>query len=153
MSAAMALSERDWQLRAQIYARTVASGRPPAAAEMARENGESEATVRAAYRRLHDAHQLLLADDDRILMANPLAGQPTDYTVYLKDGRRLWANCAWDAAGVCALLGEDGEIRARHPNSGEELRFAVVAGELRAPPWLVHFSLPVRRWYDDLIHT
>lgn len=150
---APALSESDWQLRAEIYARFVEQGRAPTAEEMAASRGEAMTDTRAAYRRLHEAHQILLDEAGAIRMANPLAGRPTDYAVYLADGRHLWANCAWDALGVSALLGQDARMVAKHPNSGAELRFAVVDGELRAPDWLVHFALPVRRWYDDLVHT
>lgn len=153
------LTESDWQLRAEIYARFVEQGRPPPAAEMAERRGEAVADTRAAYRRLHEAHQILLDEAGDIRMANPLAGRPTDYAVYLNDERRsegerrLWANCAWDALGVSALLGQDARMVAKHPNSGAELRFAVADGDLRAPDWLVHFALPARRWYDDLVHT
>ena len=150
---ASSLSERDWQLRAEIYARFVAHGRPPSAAELARERGEAESAIAAAYRRLHGAHQILLNEAGDILMANPLASRPTDYAVYLNGERRLWANCGWDALGVSALLGQDARMVARHPIAGEEMRFAVVDGELRAADWLVHFALPVNRWYDDLVHT
>ena len=154
------LSERDWRLRAALYARFVEQGRPPTAEEMAALRGEGIAETRAAYHRLHGAHQILLDETGAIRMANPLSGQPTDYAVYLADERRamnerrLWANCAWDALGVSALLEQDARMVAQHPNTGEELSFAVVNGALNAPDsWRVHFALPVRRWYDDLIHT
>lgn len=158
MTATM-LTERDWLLRAEIYAHFVAQGRAPTAGEMALHLGGTEEDLQAAFRRLHEAHQILLDEAGAIRMANPLAGQPTDYAVLSSDGRHsggccLWANCAWDALGVSAMLAQDARIVAKHPNTGEELHFAVEKGELRAPKsWLVHFALPVRRWYDDLIHT
>ena len=159
MSAA-SLSENDWQLRAEIYARFVEQGRAPTAEEMAMLRGAEIAETRSAYRRLHEAHQILLDETGAIRMANPLSGRPTDYAVYLAGARhstherRLWANCAWDALGVSALLEQDARLVARHPNTGETLEFAVANGALRAPAsWRVHFALPVRRWYDDLIHT
>ena len=160
------LSERDWRLRAALYARFVEQGRPPTAEEMAALRGDGIAETRAAYRRLHGAHQILLDEAGSIRMANPLSGRPTDYAVYLaaerrsmnerrsNNERRLWANCAWDALGVSALLEQDARMVAQHPNTREELSFAVVNGALNAPDsWRVHFALPVRRWYDDLIHT
>lgn len=116
--------------------------------------GATVAETQAAFRRLHDAHQILLDDAGGIRMANPLAGQATDYSVFLSEELRLWANCAWDALGVSAMLDRDAHMVAKHPISGEALHFAVEKSELRAPKsWLVHFALPVRRWYDDLIHT
>ncbi len=152
------LSESDWQLRAEIYARFVERGRPPSAADMAKECGRTLATTRAAYRRLHQAHQILLDEHGEILMANPLAARETDYAVWISEAsargeRLLWANCAWDALGVSALLKQDARIVARNPITREELRLAVLAGDLRTPAFFVHFALPVHRWYEDLIHT
>ena len=160
------LSESDWQLRAALYARFVAQGCAPTAGEMAALRGDGIAETQAAYRRLQEAHQILLDEAGAIRMANPLSGRPTDYAVYLADERRstkeqrsmnerrLWANCAWDALGVSALLEQDARMVAQHPNTREEMSFAVVNGDLNAPDsWQVHFALPVRRWYDDLIHT
>lgn len=153
MTAAM-LMERDWHLRAKIYAHFVEQGRGPSAEDMAGLLGGPVAETQAAFRRLHDAQQIVLDDAGAIRMANPLAGGATDYAVFTSDEIRLWANCAWDALGVSAMLDRDARMVAKHPISGEALHFAVEKGELRAPEnWLVHFALPVRRWYDDLIHT
>ena len=37
--------------------------------------------------------------------------------------------------------------------SGDVLTYALASGELTSLCGVVHFALPFRRWYDDLIHT
>ena len=68
-------------------------------------------------------------------------------------GVGLYANCAWDAPGIPAMLGQDADVEARCSPRGEPMRFSVRAGELQAEDALVHFALPFRRWYDDLVET
>ena len=150
---AQAPSERDWQIRLHIYERFVHQGRPPTCAETARQFGMAEDEARAAYHRLHAAHALFLqpgTDDVRI--ANPLSAIPTDYLVRV-DGRTLYANCAWDSLGIPSMLHADAVIDARDTLSGEPVCYRVEGGQLIADGGLVHFPLPFRRWYDDLIHT
>jgi hypothetical protein len=51
------------------------------------------------------------------------------------------------------MLHADARIEAVIPTSGETMAYAIVSGALQAAPGGVHFALPFRRWYDDLIHT
>jgi hypothetical protein len=109
--------------------------------------------ARRAYGRLHAQHALYLdTGTDRVRMANPLAALPTAYAVHV-EGRLLWANCAWDSLGIPAMLHADARIEAVLPASRETMTYAIVSGALQAAPGVVHFALPFRRWYDDLIHT
>lgn len=143
----------DQALRLHIYRFWCEQGRPPTVAENARACGLSDAAALAAWGRLHDVHLILLeADGTRIRMANPLSALPTDFRVRV--GRHwLFANCAWDAPGIPAMLQQDVVIEARCSPRGERLRFSVRAGELQAEEALVHFALPFRHWYDDLVET
>jgi hypothetical protein len=150
---ASSLSALDWQVRLTVYRHFVAHGRPPTSAASARALGISREEARQAYRRLHQQHALFLErGTDTIRMANPLSAVPTQYRVY-SNGRRLWANCAWDSLGIPAMLHADAHIQAVYAYSGERTTYAVVAGQLKADGGIVHFPLPFRRWYDDLAHT
>jgi Alkylmercury lyase len=131
---------RDLELRNLTYRRFVELGRTPAPEELG-----PRAAVLAGWRRLHDEHALVV-DGDAIRMANPFSGVPTPYRV-LTAGRRWFANCAWDAFGVCAALGVDGrieygdiavEVRDRKPDD-ESLVF--------------HCLVPAARWWDDIVYT
>ena len=147
------LGDQDWQIRLAVYRRFVESGHPPAYAEVARELGIPAAEAQRSYRRLHEHHALFLEPGtDTIRMANPLSAVPTPYRVYV-DGRGLWANCAWDSLGIPAMLHADAQVAAVFAQTGAATGYAIESGELRAANVLVHFALPFRRWYDDLIYT
>jgi hypothetical protein len=145
--------EEDWHIRLAIYRYFVANGRPPDHAEIARELTIPVEEARQAYRRLHDRHQLVLdPDTDTIRMANPLSAVPTSYRVFV-GGHWLWANCAWDSLGIPAMLHADAQVEAVFAHSGEATSYAIESGALKATGGVVHFPLPFRRWYDNLIHT
>lgn len=152
-SALSEFSERDWQIRARVYEFFADQARPPSADELAETLGLSGDDVRASYHRLHDAHAFFLEPGtDAIRMASPLSAVPTDYQV-TTTGRTLTANCAWDSLGIPAMLHADATIDAVYTDTGEPAHYAIVDGELQGDDGVVHFTLPIRRWYDDLIHT
>jgi hypothetical protein len=143
----------DWSVRNHIYAAILAQGIPPAFETSAADHSVSPDRVRAAYQRLHDRHALFLTPGTHdIRMAHPFSGVPTPFRVFA-NGRAYWANCAWDALGIPAALHADARIEAETVNDGKPIHLAVFDG--RATGWdgVVHFALPFRRWYDDLILT
>ena len=74
--------------------------------------------VRAAWQRLHVDHALVLdSDTGEIRMANPFSGVPTPFLVHT-DVQTWYANCAWDAFGICAALDVDGHIETVCPDCG-----------------------------------
>lgn len=147
------LPDRTWKVRAFIYRFFVDHDRPPTVAETARQFAMPVDAARDAYTQLAAAHQMVLEPgSDEIRMASPLSTIPTPYQVVVGD-HRYYANCAWDSLGIPAMLGADARIEAHDTLSGELVRFTVEAGELRADGGYVHFSVPVRDWYGDLIHT
>jgi hypothetical protein len=147
------LNEQDWSIRLALYHAFAASGLPPTYQDLAAQLGLPPEEVRHAYHRLHAHHALFLdPGTDMIRMANPLSAVPTAYPVVV-EGRRLWANCAWDSLGIPAMLHADARIETASAWSGETMIYTIADGVLRATGGLVHFPLPFRHWYDDLIHT
>ena len=72
------MDERDVELRNRTYARFVELGRAPAAAEL----GDREEVV-AGWRRLHEAHALVLNPaTDELRMLNPFSVVPSAYRVH-----------------------------------------------------------------------
>jgi hypothetical protein len=84
-------------------------------------------------------------------MAHPFSGVATPFRVTVAE-RKYWANCAWDALGIPAALHVDAQIDAETGNY-QSLQINVVSGRLQGWDGVVHFPLPFRRWYDDLVHT
>ena len=153
MSAENTLSDLDWEIRSFVYRFFIEHGYPPAFSEAAEHFSLDQNAAQEAYLRLHRHHQLFLRPGTRqILMANPLSAVATNYRV-ITSGRELWANCAWDSLGIPAMCHSDAQIEARDVLAGEPIQYQIQGGRLVCPSYVVHFSLPVREWYDDLIHT
>jgi hypothetical protein len=148
------MDEQDLRIRNHVYASFVASGSAPEPADAASELGLAEDEVAAAYRRLHDAHALVLEpDSSRIRMLNPFSAVETPHRVEA-GGREWFANCAWDALGIPAALHTDGSVRSECPDCGEPLELKVRDGELRrGSELLFQFVVPARRWWDDIAFT
>ena len=94
------------------------------------------------WARLHDAHALVLQAGGReIRMANPFSAVPTAHRV-LADGRWWYANCAWDAFGVCAALHADGTIESSCADCGDPIRITVNDMQPDDPTLLFHCLVP-----------
>ena len=143
----------DVALRNATYRTFVTLGRAPSAAEVAADVGRTEAQVLDGWRRLHDAHALVLdVAGKQIRMANPFSGVPTAYRVRADD-RWWYANCAWDAFGICAALHVDGRIETSCADCGEPLTVAVCDGRPDDESLLFHCLVPARRWWEDIAFT
>lgn len=148
------MDELDLRIRNHLYSSFVSTGNAQtpdwAASELDLPAGE----VEDAYRRLHDAHALVLwPGSSEIRMLNPFSAVATPHRV--ESGGRSWfANCAWDALGIPAALRADGAIRSACPDCGEPLELEVGGGELTTgTELLVHFVVPARRWWEDIGFT
>jgi len=142
------MDEADRSLRNRTYGFFVEHGRAPRADELG-EPGE----VTAGWRRLHAEHALVLgpgADEPRML--NPFSAVPTAFRVEA-GGRSFYANCAWDAFGVCAALAADGRIETSCPDCGEPLGLDVRDGLPTRDDLVFHCLVPARRWWDDIVFT
>ena len=148
------MNELDLRIRSHVYASFVRNGSAPSVSETAAALDLPEAAAAAAYRRLHDAHALVLQPaGTEIRMLNPFSAVETTYRVEA-GGRSWFANCAWDALGIPAALHADGRIESACPDCAEPLELEVVDGELfRGAGLLVHFVVPARRWWDDIGFT
>ena len=148
------MDELDLRIRNHIYAAFVAEGRAQTTAETAAALGLAEDEVAAAYRRLDDAHALVLhPGTTEIRMLNPFSAVETPHRVEA-GGRSWFANCAWDALGIPAVMHTDGVVDSECPDCGERLELEVHGDELvRGNELLVHFVVPARHWWDDIAFT
>lgn len=144
----------DLDVRRHVYFSVVANGGPPTVSETARALARENDDVAAAYRRLHDAHALVLFPDTLdVWMANPFCFAPTPHRVWA-GGREWTATCAWDALGIPAALHGDGRVESACACCDDPLTLEVRDGELAAGgELLVHFVVPARRWWDDIGFT
>ncbi len=147
------MDELDLRLRTLTYGRFVELGRAPTVSEVAAAGGLPHAEVISGWRRLHGQHALVLDEArDEIRMANPFSAVPTAYRVEA-DGRWWYANCAWDAFGICAALHADGRVETSCPDCGEPVNVEVRAEHPDDESLLFHCLVPAARWWDDIVFT
>jgi hypothetical protein len=142
----------DIELRNATYRSVVELGRVPSAAAVADATGASEAAVREGWRRLHDAHALVLDGAGEIAMANPFAAKPTPFRVEAA-GRSWFANCAWDAFGIGAALGADSTIHTECADCRSPLDIVVRDGRPDDTDLVFHVLVPAASWWDDIGYT
>jgi len=143
----------DWVVRAEVYRHFSLTGQGPANVELARAVGTSTGELEDSLRRLEDGHHLaLFPDRHEVWMAHPFSAVPTDFPVDTANGR-YWANCAWDALGIPAILGIDGWTEALCAATGEPVAFGVRNGRQAGGPGVIHMVVPPRNAWDDIGFT
>ena len=102
------MNDFDLDVRRHVYSSFARDGRPPTSAETATALGVDQADVDSSYRRLHDAHALVLhPGTTEVWMANPFSAIETPHVVE-SGGRSWYGNCAWDGLAIPAALHADG---------------------------------------------
>lgn len=135
----------DRQVRAQVYDLLLAGVTVVDAVVVANSRDWDAGEVDAALRRIEVEHRLLLVDGtSRVRMAHPFSGVETPYRVEIGD-RGWFANCAWDALALLALLGDGRAIV-------DDLVWQVDDGEV-APNGVIHLAVPARSFWDDVVDT
>jgi Alkylmercury lyase len=147
------MDERDLHVRSVTYGRFVELGRAPTAGEVGAAADLTDSEVTRCWRRLHEQHALVLnSATAEIRMANPFSAVPTAYRVNA-DGRWWYANCAWDAFGICAALHVDGRIETSCSDCGDALVVEVRDEQPDDESLVFHCLVPAARWWDDIVFT
>jgi Alkylmercury lyase len=147
------MKERELRVRASTYRLFVDLGRAPTVDEVADDCllGADEAL--ASWRALHDEHAIVLNPATAELrMANPFSAVPTAYRVLARE-RWWYANCAWDAFGICAALQVDGRIETSCPDCCGPLAVTVEGRRPDDQSLLFHCLVPAASWWDDIVFT
>jgi DNA-binding transcriptional MocR family regulator len=144
----------DIDVRRHVYGRLGEGAPAPTAEETAAALGAGADEVERSYRRLHDRRALVLRPDTtEIWMAHPFSAVPTDFTVEAADGRRWWANCAWDALGIPAATGAEARVTTQCADCGEPIALEVRESGVAPAAAVTHFVVPAARWWDDIGFT
>ena len=140
-------------IRLYIYQQMIETSSAPTAGEVAAAFSLETAEAEDAYRALGEARAIVLRPGTaHIWMAMPFSNVQTPFTV-IADGRAYYANCAWDAFGVAAMLGIDARIFTTCADCGGIIERKISNGALVETRGVVHFALPVTRWWDDIGFT
>ena len=143
----------DLAIRNLTYHHFAEHARPPTSAEIAATVGTDPGAIRTIWQRLHDAHALVIDPaTGELRMANPFSAVPTAFRVRV--GERSWyANCAWDAFGICAALHADGRIDAACADCGHPVQCEVRDRRPDDTGLLFHCLVPAATWWDDIVFT
>jgi hypothetical protein len=140
-------------IRRVVYDLVLATGRIPDSAELAHITGAARDEVRAALGELEAARMLVLQrGSGEVLMAMPFSAVPTAFAVDA-GGVRAWGNCIWDALGIPVMMQRDATISAACGCCGTAMTLHVRGGELREHDGIVHYGVPTRSWWEDVVFT
>ena len=146
------MDSADLAVRRATYRRFVELGRAPTAAEIARAIRSDEDAVRASWRRLHDAHAVVLDGAGELRMLNPFSVPRTDFRVEA-GGRSWYANCAWDAFGIGAAMHVDSAFDTHCQDCREPVHVRIRDGQPDDTSLVFHVSVPAQRWWNDIGFT
>lgn len=142
----------DGRVKEAVYRAIVRDTTPPDAGAVATALQASTDEVEAALWRLHAGRGLVLHEDGTVRMAQPFSGVETPHRVVVGE-RTYWANCSWDALGVVAALGGNGDVRSICGYSGEAIDLHVLGGQVGPAECVAHFAVPAARWWEDIVFT
>ena len=136
-------------VRVGIYTHIVAHTAVPSIEELSHSLGMPKEAVRSAVAALAEAHALVLQPDGEILMANPFSAVPTGFEVIM-DGKRWWGNCIWDSLGIISAVGGEGDVHTACGCCGLAMQLQIRHGAI-VGDGIVHFAVPARHWWDDIV--
>ncbi len=143
----------DDRVRLALYEGFVEESEPPSSDDVAEMLGISLAEAEASYRRLHEAHVIvLMPGTTQVWMAAPLSAVSTAFRVQTPRGT-FWGNCVWDGLGVVSMLGDEGTVATQCPDCHDPITLRMEDGELVEADGLAHFAVPAARWWDNIGFT
>jgi hypothetical protein len=146
------LDDLDKRVRREVYGFTLRRGTPPRVVQVGEALSLNHQRVRGSFARLAAAHVLVLQPGSgEILMANPFSAVPTPFRVEVA-GFAAYGNCIWDALGIPAMLEADATIDTSCGDCGMAMHVDVVDGKV-AGEGLLHFAIPAREWWNDIVFT
>jgi len=143
----------DRRVRLSVYQQFVRTGQAPSIDDVSGDTGAPAPAVRESFERLAAARVLVLDPGSRqVWMAMPFSAIPTSFRV-TAGGRQWWANCAWDALGISAMMKIPVEIIPSCPDCGDPAMVRTTGHELAGGSGLVHFAVPAASWWHDIGFT
>lgn len=146
------LDALDLAVRRRVYDVCLTTGETPLTRDVGSDLGVDRRTVLESFQRLATARMLVLQPSGEILMAMPFSAVPTPFLVR-SSSFTAFANCGWDALGVGAMLGRPVTVVTSCPDCGDAIVFDTTEDAVSRSPVLMHFALPVRRWWESVVFT
>ena len=143
----------DDRVRRLVYDATLRTGTPPSIDALSASTSVSAAELRQSLERLALARVFVLQPASvELLMVPPFSAVPTPFHVTY-DRTAAYANCVWDAIGVPVMAGSAAVVRTACGCCGEGMTFEVRPDVALAGDGVVHFAVPARRWWENIVFT
>ncbi len=127
--------------------------RPPTVRELAERFACEESEARAGLRALAEYHGVVLHPaTDEVHAAHPFSAAPTTFVVRA-GASSWWGTCAWCSLGLAHLAGGNATIEARLGAIDAHVTIRLEDGVIRDTDLVVHFPIPMRRAWDDVMYT
>jgi hypothetical protein len=85
-------------------------------------------------------------------MAPPFSSVPTPFVVRTTP-HSSFANCAWDALGISVMLRQAAAIVSACGCCGEAITLNTSLEGAPGEDAVIHFAVPARHWWDDIVFT
>ena len=109
--------------------------------------------VEHSLQALQDYHGVVLHPNCSDIWAiHPFSNAPTSFNVSCKD-KSWWANCAWCALGVAAILKKSLRITTTLCGESKQVVIDINNGELSRDDLYVHFPIAMTKAWDNVIYT
>ena len=127
--------------------------RAPTVREIVAQFQCDEDQARLALRALAEYHGVVIhPKTDEIWAAHPFSAAPT--TCVVKSGTRTWwGNCIWCSLGLVHLAGGSATIETRVGAIEDPVTIRIENGKLVDKDFVVHFPIPMKRAWDNIIYT
>lgn len=148
-------STLDRRVRTFIYNHLITQGKMPMSADIASGMNLSLDEVYAAFARMKDAHVLVPQEQGKeLLMASPFSAVPTAFVVETAE-HSWWGNCIWDAMGIVAMIDGNAKITAACGDCNDSMILHIENGKVRLEQGegIIHFSVPAKKWWDNIKFT
>src|SRR5688572_23839686 len=124
----------------------------PSIDQLTAQFGQPREAVIAALKALQEYHGVVLHPaSSEIWVIHPFSTAPTNFWVQSPKGS-WWANCAWCSSGIAALVGGEATITTTLGGEAHRATVHIEEGKLLDDDLLVHFPIPMRRVWDNVIY-
>lgn len=141
------------QVHYHILRHFVDSGHAPSIADLALALHATPGDMKSALVALQEYHGVVLhPGTSEIWTAHPFSAAPTNFWVTAPTGA-WWANCAWCAMGVVALVGGTATVTTTLGAESKQVTVRVIDGVLQPCDLYVHFPVPMARAWENVVYT
>ena len=140
-------------LHYKLIATIIDHGFLPTNKDLAGQLKVSERSVIEALMDLQTIHGVVLHPNrPDVWVIHPFSLAPTSFYV-TAESKTWWGNCAWCSLGIAALVDSDVTIHTTLGAASEAVKIHIVHGEVIEKDLLVHFPIPMKKAWDNVIYT